>query len=54
VSKLEHLVEQLDEVKAEIKATERRIADCQYRLGDLKNQERDLRRKIEREAHLYL
>jgi septal ring factor EnvC (AmiA/AmiB activator) len=49
---LGHLIEQLDDTRANIKATEKRISDLQHLLAELKNQETRLRRQIERAAHL--
>lgn len=54
MSKLEEYVEELDLVRFEIKALEKQKAQCERDLAELKNEERNLRRKIEREAHLYL
>ena len=51
VSRLEHLIE-LDEVRWEIKAVDKQRIECERYLADLRNHERDLRRQIEREAHL--
>jgi chromosome segregation ATPase len=54
VAHLDRLIEQLDDVRYDIKTTEKRISDLQQLLAELKNQETRLRRQIERAAHLYL
>jgi uncharacterized coiled-coil DUF342 family protein len=54
MAKLDRLVEELDEVRGEIRAVEKQRVECERTLAELRNEERNLRRKIEREAHLSL
>jgi hypothetical protein len=52
MANLDRLVEELDEVRGEIRAVEKQRVECERTLAELRNEERNLRRKIEREAHL--
>jgi hypothetical protein len=54
MSRLELLVHELDEVRADIKQYERKRVECEKTLWELRNQEKTLKRQIEREAHLSL
>jgi hypothetical protein len=53
VSSLDVLVEKLDELRSYRKSLEETVRRNQEQIAELLNEERNLRRRIEREAHLF-
>jgi chromosome segregation ATPase len=53
MANLDQLVEKLDEVRGYRKSLEETVRRNQEQIADLLNEERNLRRRIEREAHLF-